>query len=57
MKMGKHEEPKDKPISSHCISFTAIYMFMEMKTGQLSAWTIGTDHIIVAEHIQFMSSL
>ncbi len=27
MKMGKHEEPKDKQISSHCISFTAIYVF------------------------------
>ncbi len=42
MKTGKHEEPKDKyisshcildkQISSHCISFTDIYMFMEMKT-------------------------
>ncbi len=56
MKMGKHEEPKDKQISSHCISLTAIYMFMEMKTKktapeQLSAWTIGTNHVIIAERI------
>ncbi len=28
MKMGKHEEPKDKQISSHCISFTAIYIYV-----------------------------
>ncbi len=35
MKMGNHEEPKDKQISSHCISFNAIYMFMEMKTKKL----------------------
>ncbi len=47
MKMGKHEEPKDKQISCPCISFTAIYMFMEMKTS----WNIGTDHIIIAESI------
>ncbi len=31
--MGKHEEPKDKHISSHCIRSTAnLYMFMEMRT-------------------------
>ncbi len=30
---GKHEEPKDKQIYSHCINFTAMYMFMEMKTS------------------------
>ncbi len=35
MKMGKHEELKDKQISSHCISFTPIYIFMEMKTKKL----------------------
>ncbi len=28
MKMGKHKEPKDKQISSHCISFTAIYIYV-----------------------------
>ncbi len=33
MKMGKHGELKDKQISSQCISFTAAYMFMEMKTS------------------------
>ncbi len=27
-KMGKYEEPKDKQISSHCISFTAIYIYI-----------------------------
>ncbi len=32
MKTGKHEEPKDKQISSHCISSTVLYMYMEMKT-------------------------
>ncbi len=31
MKMGKHEEPKDKHISSHCISFTAIYVSWDEK--------------------------
>ncbi len=35
LKMGKHEELKDKQISSHCISFTPIYIFMEMKTKTL----------------------
>ncbi len=29
MKMGKQEELKDKPISSHCISFTAIYIYVD----------------------------
>ncbi len=27
MKMGKHEEPNDKQISSHCISFIAKYVY------------------------------
>ncbi len=55
MKMGKHEEPKDKQISSHCI--TAIYIYICLwrwklaAPEQLSAWTIGTDHVIIAERI------
>ncbi len=37
MKMVKHEEPKEKQISSHCISSTAIlYMFMEMRTKKIA---------------------
>ncbi len=51
MKMWKHEEPKDKQISSHCVSFTAIYMLMEMKTSSprtAISVDIGTDHVIIA---------
>ncbi len=38
LKMGKHEEPKDKQISSHRISFTAIYIFMENFFYHVSWW-------------------
>ncbi len=50
MKMGKHEELKDKQISSQCISFTAIYTRLWIWTlappEQLSVWII-----VIAEHI------
>ncbi len=48
MKIGKHKELKDKPISSHCISFTAICLWRWKLAApeKLSAWTIGTDHVI-----------
>ncbi len=55
MKMGKHEELKDKQISSQSISFTAIYTHLWIWTlappEQLSVWIIGTDLVIIAEHI------
>ncbi len=55
MKMGKHEELKDKQISSQSISFTAIYtrlwIWKLAPSEQLSAWTIGTDLVIIAEHM------
>ncbi len=62
MKMGKHEEQKDKQISSHCISFTAIdlYMFLEMKTSFLRTAISEDhmyDHVIIAESTQSMTSI
>ncbi len=54
MKMGKQEEPKDKQISSHCINFTAIYRFMEMKTSPRTAISVDHRHghvVINAERI------
>ncbi len=60
MKMGNYEETKDKKIFSHCISFTAIYMFMEMKTS-CPRTAISVDHhrhrsrYYCRAHIQFVS--
>ncbi len=59
--MGKHEEPKDKQSSSHCISFTAIYMFTEMKTScPRTAISVDYRHrsrYYCRAHIQSVSSL
>ncbi len=53
MKMGKHEEPKDKQISSHLalLLYICLWRWKLAAPEQLSAWTIGTDHVIITERI------
>ncbi len=62
MKTGKHEEPKeDKQISSHCISFTAIYICLwRWKLQNCPGTAISVDHrqwsrYYCRAHIQFMN--